>query len=197
MSNNHPYPLPQYTAPKRVWQELELLLEQVDAAMLFEPKELPTYKAPPRIWENIAQELEQKSGSTRIKQSAFRWSAAAAVAAVLAGVWIGRTWGWAPENALSYTTETIYVERSPEKNPAELRALEIVQACCEANANACATEQFSDLRNELEKLENAREKLENALGQYGADETLNIQLSKIERERAAVLKKLVNLSDNV
>lgn len=197
MSNNHPYPLPQYTAPKRVWQELELRLKQVDAPMLFEPKELPTYKASQKIWGNIAQELEQKSSSTRIPKSVFRWSVAAAVAAVLAGVWVGKIWNPEPENELSYTTEIIDIERSPEKNSAELRALEIVQACCEANASACTTEQFGDLRSELEELENAREKLENALGQYGADEALNIQLSKIERERAAVLKKLVNLSDNV
>lgn len=197
MSNNHPYSMPQHSAPKRVWQELELRLEQLDAPMAIEWSALPEHKAPQRTWAIISEELQPRKEAISWKGKAWRWSAAAAVAATIAGVWTFVLPSNAIGNELTYSEEIIEMDEAAQKPHAEQRAMEIVQASCVSNISACSSEEFKNLQNELDELEDAKTKLENALGAYGTNESLSSQLSKIERERAAVLKKMVHLSKEV
>lgn len=75
----------------------------------------------------------------------------------------------------------------------ENEAFELVQNLCREQMPVCEIPEFKTLKTELDELTIAQTELREALGQYADDPQLVSQMVQIERERAAILQKLIQL----
>jgi hypothetical protein len=73
----------------------------------------------------------------------------------------------------------------------ENEAFELVQNLCREQMPVCEIPEFKSLKTELDELTLAQTELREALGQYADDPQLVSQMVQIERERAAILQKLI------
>ena len=196
--------LPIYAAPHFVWSSIEGQLEyseQEKKALVQEIKQLPTYSPPISLWEGIEQELESSSSNTRRLTPVFGLNAwqKYAIAALFMGCLL--TFGVVfYQNATSEGNEKITVAYSEEKYDAtpikedwdeDEAAFAKVEEICQQQAFLCEQPEVKTLKSELDELNEAKLSLKNALGQYGSDETVVAELVAVEKERTAVLKKIM------
>ncbi|MBU6341792.1 MAG: hypothetical protein KGS48_09885 [Bacteroidetes bacterium] len=182
--------LPQYEPPAHIWNELENALETRERLT-----QLPDYQAPDAVWTNIETRLPRitpKSGATR----RLRFLQLA-VAALWIGV-IGITAWWMFEipdqdQTIAQTQEIADPNLFETVQAPEDSAFAIVDKLCENRISACETPAFSALKSELEELSDAKERLRSALGNFNDDPALTEQLVRIELERSAILKQMMQL----
>ncbi len=196
--------LPIYAAPSFVWSSIEEKLEdseQEKKAYDNEIKQLPIYSPPMSLWDGIEQELDSTPKNVRILQPVFglnTWQKYA-IAALFMGCLL--TFGVVfYQNANSVGNEKITIAYSEEKyDPTPIKedwdedeaAFAKVEEICQQQAFICEQPEVKTLKSELDELNEAKQSLKNALGQYGTDETVVAELVAVEKERTAVLKKIM------
>ncbi len=196
--------LPIYTASNVVWSGIEAQLEENEPeikAFEQEIKQLPTYSPPVSLWEGIEQELDTTPMNLSILKPVWglkTWQKYA-IAALFMGCLL--TFGVVfYQNATSVGNEKITVAYSEEKYDAtpikedwdeDEAAFAKVEEICQQQAFLCEQPEVKTLKSELDELNEAKQSLKTALGQYGTDETVVAELVAVEKERTAVLKKIM------
>ena len=64
---------------------------------------------------------------------------------------------------------------------------------CEVKKTLCEQPEFKQLQGELEELTAAKEELNDAIGEFGTDAGLVLQIKEIELERTGILKKMMEM----
>lgn len=194
--------LPQYDPPPELWGEIERALD-ADAALADAAQNLPRYDPPPSVWQQIETRLSRQTRSGRTirrqqwmpKNSKQRqWLAAAAAAGLLLTAW----WYLHPDEPSG--SRITHIRQEPVDAVVQAVIWEpedagfaLLTDLCASRAPVCDEPAFQSLRSELDELTAAKDRLRSALGQYGDDPDLAAQLTKIERERSAVLRQLIQL----
>jgi hypothetical protein len=187
--------LPQYTPPYQSWENIADALDAEDM-LSADVKKLPQYAPPAKVWEAIEQNLEvAQPWSVKRGRLIRALSAAAAVTGILIGAW----WVGTGRAAQASEGEHIVVTQQKldqgivatvhEEDP----AFQMVQTLCQERLPVCEKPEFKALRSELDELTQAKQGLRTALGSYGDDANLSAQLVKIEQERSAVLRQMIQL----
>lgn len=190
--------LPSYSAPDGVWGHLEDALneEAKEAPLQVALRGLPSYEPPTALWDQIETQLPP-TAKVRILPSALRWAglAAAALALLLLARPFWQTTGSqsiAYETTVSYRTETVDARLLNRDWTDDEQAFAQVDELCERHPFLCKLQDITDMRTELQELTLAKEALQTALGNYGTDQHLLKQMTKIELERTQLLKKLLH-----
>jgi hypothetical protein len=196
--------LPIYAAPSMNWKGIEGKLEDSEAkkrALEQEITQLPTYSPPISLWDSIEQELDSVPMNASVLKPVFglkTWQKYA-IAALFMGCLL--TFGVVfYQNATSVGNEKITIAYSEEKYDAtpikedwdeDEAAFAKVEEICQQQAFLCEQPEVKTLKSELDELNEAKQSLKTALGQYGTDETVVAELVAVEKERTAVLKKIM------
>ncbi|MEY4902818.1 MAG: hypothetical protein RLZZ292_633 [Bacteroidota bacterium] len=196
--------LPLYTAPSMIWSSIEGALEDSEEekkAFEQEITQLPTYSPPISLWDSIEQELDSTPMKASVLKPVFGLKAwqKYAIAALFMGCLL--TFGVVfYQNATSVGNEKITIAYSEEKyDPTPIKedwdddeaAFAKVEEICQQQAFLCEQPEVKTLKSELDELNEAKQSLKTALGQYGTDETVVAELVAVEKERTAVLKKIM------
>ncbi len=83
------------------------------------------------------------------------------------------------------------VVREPEDE-----AFQLLEEICRQPAPVCKDPEFIALKAELDELTSAKSELREAMGLYETDTELNEQLTRIERERSELLRRMMMLNTN-
>lgn len=184
--------LPVYDPPPGVWDDVEKSLGGASPKGL---GLLPSYPPPDSVWEKIESELDAEKGKVRPLRRFLPW--AAAVAACLAAV----IWFFQPTTTPESMAAKVSITYSREMvDPALLQrdwkqdeeAFDMIQQLCANSAFTCTNPDMQSLQAELDELTEAKMALEEALGVYGTDLDLIGQLTQIERQRTALLKRMLD-----
>jgi len=173
--------LPNYEPPEAIWMAIDSelnLKEGIEA--------LPQYTPTNELWENINQQLPTK------KTKLFSLKKWAIAATILLGVGIN-FWFYqqSPTTSLSYALETIDPQLLQADWDEDEQLFDEISAICQMKTYSCTVPEFQLLETELEELNEAKSDLKQAIHSFGKDTDLINQLSKIELERTAVLKKMI------
>lgn len=181
--------MPEYSPSDQVWEGIEESLSSPAPTTL--DRLLPAYQPPDRVWEQIEAQLPAPG-------SAFRrllpWiSAAAASAAVLYWFFLAGPLAERPAEmvALTYSKEVVDDALLQRDWQDDEGAFDLVEKMCTASPFTCTNPDMNTLRTELDELTEAKLALEEAIGAYGTDIDLIGQLTEIERQRTALLKKML------
>jgi hypothetical protein len=188
--------LPSYNPPYGLWEDLEMALDTEDQIQ-GDLKKLPQYAAPAKVWEQIDQNLDaEQNRATQLKKGKrfriFEYAAAAAVLGACIGAWWLLAQPNPSEGQISVTQQKLDLEivaTIREEDP----AFTMVQELCQERLPACEKPEFKALKSELDELTLAKQSLRSALGNYGDDANLSAQLVKIEQERSALLRQMIQL----
>ena len=189
--------LREYDPPEELWEKIEAETEvgkdEIFPANLLQS--LPVYDPPETVWAGIEKELHRKPTGRLVR---FGWRRAVAVAASMAFLVVAfwkmgnNTTTVPPDHVdLSFSTETVdpmLLARDWDEDEEVFR--EYLQFC-EAKKFICEQPEFKLLQAELEELTTAKEDLVAAVGAFGTDPALIIQLKEIELERTGILKKMM------
>ena len=141
----------------------------------------------------------KKAVKAKAKRPALRGSiirrfaaAAAVVGLLLASWWLIRP-AQMPDETIAVTQEVVDNQVFATVREPEDEAFQLIQTLCQGSAPVCREPAFLALKNELDELTDAKNELREALGQYGDDRDLTIQLVRIERERSDLLRQLVQM----
>lgn len=190
--------LPQYKAPAMILDSVFQKLNDLEAdnRIVWKTKELPVYAPPSDLWMNIESELpavvpEEK----KIRRIGFKSGlaiAASLLVLVIAGRFVFN----------QNTDEVVSIAFSEEPNAMESISMdwndddEEIQKVVAAFTSSIIVQQSldaDDLLLELEELDTARQDAIEMLSKYGRDATVITQITHIENERSAVVKKMVEL----
>ena len=182
--------LPIYEPPAKIWQGIdnELTLQN-------ELKQLPNHQPPALVWKNIESNLSKSasrtwsSGSTKRILWIKRLSIAAAILLIFGVGW----WQLNPSNAtqLSYAQEKINPQLLIADWDEDTEVLTQIEAICQIKNYVCTAPEFQQLEQELQELDEAKLDLKQAIDNFGKDTQLIAQLSEVELERTAILKKMM------
>lgn len=187
--------LPVYHPPGKVWDQVERAISTPSGNGL---DRLPQYQPPEDLWNRIESHLDTgnatKAGETTLKRL-LPW--AAGIAAAIAGVvWFvngpGSHGSPAESITISYTREMVdpsLLQRDWEQDEA---AFEMIDRMCAGSSFTCTNPDMRSMQVELDELTVAKQAIEDALGKYGADADLIVQLAEIERQRTSLLKQILN-----
>lgn len=189
--------LPRYEAPVSLWGEICLAMD-ADDEFVARLKQLPVYQAPDEIWSNIEAALPEKSEPRKlhIRRSILRWSAAAAIAVLLAATWLliqPRPDDMTAEERITVSRQVFNEEISAAYHEKEDDAFQLVSELCRERAPVCEKPEFLALKTELDELTLAKTELKKAIDRYNDDPGLAAQFVRLERERSAVLKQMIQL----
>lgn len=182
--------LPQYEPPKQNWDYIlaDLDLDAQAPTWKTQLKSLPTYAPPEASWEQIAVELPATSAK-RVRLWT-RWAAAAAVALLLTVGW------WQNQNTetvqLSFSQEVISDHAMPEDWDQDEESIAEVMRTV-ANSPLENPADFDRLKEDLNELNQAKAELLALMETYGRDPKVIREIGEIERQRSAVIKKVVTL----
>ena len=189
--------LPGYQPPETIWDALE---NQLDTDTNSTPGliTLPQYDPAPEIWKNIEAGLErdQEAKNVRSTWKVFNsWKSLAAAATVvlaIASTVFFRQY-FSPEETIAIQEEQVDDIIIKALHEPENPAFEMVQSLCLEQKPVCQQPEFQQLKSELDELTAAKTALKNALGNYGNDPGLVVEMVKIERERSKLLEQIVSL----
>ena len=189
--------LPMHQPPEMVWDGLALELDSDMPAISVLPI-LPQYTPSPDIWKNIEAGLEQDLEAQKARNGweVFRgWKRLAAAAAVLLilvwtvffrqSVFQHETIAVREEQVDDIIQKTLQEPENPVFN--------MVQTICLEHQPVCQQPEFQQLKTELDELTAAKTALKNAIGSYGNDPGLVVEIVKIERERSKILEQMVRM----
>ncbi len=180
--------LPQYDPPEEVWENVRSVLEG-DSALRASLKHLPQYEPPGKIWGGIKKELENKK-----RFLIYRLAAAAAILLIPLGAWWFLNKPVSSERiTISFSQEVVQKRPVLSNEEADREITQMVDGWCEQYDWICTTDEFIYLKNELEDLSQARVRLLKAIGPYDDNPVLITTLSRIERERSEVLRRMASL----
>jgi len=186
--------LPAYLPPDRVWEQVERAISSPSPKGL---DLLPQYQPPGDLWESIESRLDAAlPAKTRVVAIKRFLPWAAAVAAAITGVvWFAKGPGspGSPSESvtITYSRESVdpaLLQRDWEQDEA---AFEMIDRLCAGSAFTCTNPDMRSMQVELDELTEAKQAIENALGKYGGDVDLIVQLAEIERQRTALLKQIL------
>lgn len=191
--------LPGHDAPEMVWPKLEADL-QLQAAIDFNIPLLPEHQPPDWVWDNLNTQI--KSAKPGPKKSVLAriwpmWAAAASICLLLCAVWFLQPSGSGDDMSIRYSEEKVdnvllAVVREPEDE-----AFQLLEEICRQPAPVCKDPEFIALKTELDELTAAKSELREAMGLYETDTELNVQLTRIERERSELLRRMMYLTTNI
>ena len=191
--------LPIYEPPDQIWQgiENELTLQN-------KLKKLPNRQPPALLWRKIEANLVESvsipiaiganSGSTNTgSTSNIRWIKRLSIAAAVLLIFGGGWWELNPSNVtqLSYAQEKINPQLLIADWDEDMDALNQIEAICQTKNYICTAPEFLELEQELQELNEAKLDLKQAIDNFGKDMQLIVQLSEVELERTAILKKMM------
>ncbi len=191
--------LPQYQAPALVWEKVVGTLNdlEVDEQIVLRARALPVYSPPANTWTNIEEELAKPPRKDEVivrrlfplRQLAI---AASLLLLVAVGIYFANNQG-RETMTMAYTTETTPMEDiSIDWNEDEGAIREVVQAFSNS-VIVETTPDADDLLMEMEELDDAKKEAEIMLERYGKDANIITQIAQIEKERTAIVKKMVEL----
>jgi len=194
--------LPEHDAPEMLWPKLEADLH-LQAVIASNIPLLPEHQPPDWVWGNLDAQIHSAKPPSSKKPLLARmwpiWAAAASICFLICAVWLLKPYG-------SEGRDEISIRYSEEKADAVLLALarepedeafQLVEEICRQPAPVCKDPEFIQLKAELNELTSAKSELREAMGLYETNPELNEQLTRIERERSALLRRMMNLSINI
>ncbi len=190
--------LKEHDPPGSVWQGIDREMELGKSGFIPEETlmELPEYDPPSRIWQAIVKQLGPGSETKTLRVG---WRKALAVAASLAILVVAYFAFSNSENAVAAPEEFV-VRYSVEELDDQLfakdwqeddAAFEQYQELCHAKKYVCDHPEFQVLQREFEELSQAVKELELAIGDYGTNADLIVQIKNIELERTDIFKKMM------
>jgi hypothetical protein len=189
--------LPEHDPPGNLWEAIESELEEKAESTFSrqELRELPEYAPPPEVWEKIESKVGENARIVPLRVRRVL-AVAASLALLFAAYW---TMNQAPisgsaetgDFTLSYTTETVDEMLFEHDWNEDESAFEEFKQLCEAKKYICEHPEFQVLKSDLEELTEAKEAVQEAIGSYGTDPELVLQIKEIELERTDVLKKMM------
>jgi len=183
--------LPDYPAPKQIWDRIEPQLEQQDR-LHTAVRELPRYNAPRKVWEQIEKTLDRQPRRPAIYRRILRvssWGVAAMVAGLACCIWWIVSSEPAAVTTIAYTQEVLAAPAADADWQAEDQTFEMVIQ--QINSSPILEEgAVKRLKLEYTELTDARKEVEGMLGRYGNDTSLLQEIARIERERSRVIKQL-------
>lgn len=183
--------LPAYDPPPKVWEEIVRELEE-EKAIRAGLRHLPEYAPPEVCWSQIEEELDRMGSSyRRILFYAARIAAGLLVLAVLWFLLPGQK--DTEQITITYSEEVLSRDLSQAAGAGDEAAFALVEDWCRDYSWICASPEFTNLQKELTDLSSARNRLIEAISPYEENPALRSMLSRIERERSEVLKRMAAL----
>lgn len=184
--------LPDVIPPADLWDAIsaELTFREKEAALHRTIRRLPQYEPPPIVWKEIQTTLTQsRLQRTLHALKPYRWAAAAALIGVTAGLaYLGNT----SQTAVTFlaSTEQAPAGYSIEINDQDQDAIREIGAAFTAYHNQYNDPQGEELIQELNELESASKELRQVLRDYGFDDKLAQELTRVELQRDQVIRKM-------
>ncbi|GAB3924560.1 hypothetical protein [Larkinella terrae] len=187
--------MPEHEPRPDLWDRIDADL-RADAVIDRTLDDLPVFEPQDDAWEQIAGRLE-KPVVRPLWPRSFRWIAAAAVVALVAGIWAV----WQPVSdekvTIAYATETVETEwaATPEPLPSstDQKVETFINEQCAQQIVVCQKPEVKELKQQLRELSNRKMAVEQELLVFGNDPALVQAQIKIENERAEVTKELVRI----
>ncbi|HFA47571.1 MAG TPA: hypothetical protein ENJ95_00980 [Bacteroidetes bacterium] len=189
--------LKEHEPPEFIWDRIDLQLEEAGEELVSKKmlQNLPVHEPPAEVWQNIVKKLNRGRGA---KIVLIGWRKALAVAAslaiLLAAYFTFKTdLPTAPEEAftVTYSTEEMDDNLFAKDWKEDEAAFEEFEELCDVKKYVCEQPEFQSLKDELNELTAAIGDLETAIGQYGTNADLILQIKNIELERTDILKKMM------
>ena len=188
--------LPEYEPPKAVWQEVEMKIDDYDAADI--PSELleklPTHQPPASVWNGIEKGLDETPVRRLVPVRTRRAMAVAASLVLLAATfWLMQSPSTIEGEVgeLAYSTEELDDKLLAADWDEDEDAFSEFLALCKGKEVICEHPEFQQLKSELEELTEAKEDIKSAMGSFGATADFVTQIKEIELERTDLLKKMM------
>lgn len=184
--------LPELTPPTPLWDAIsaELTFREKEAALHRALRRLPEYEPPPAVWQEVNASLNQSPLRKTLRfLKPYRWAAAAAVIGISAGIaYLGNQ----SQTTITYLTST---EQAPAGYSLEMAdqdqdAIHEIGSAFTAYHNQYNDPQGEELIKELNELESASKELRQVLRDYGFDEKLAQELTRVELQRDQVVRKM-------
>ena len=192
--------LPGHDAPEMVWPQLEADLH-LQAAIDSNIPLLPEHQPPDSVWASLDVQISSAKLSPPklvVARMWPIWAAAASICLLFCAVWFMKSSGseGREEMSIRYSEEKadnvlLAVVREPEDE-----AFQLLEEICRQPAPVCKDPEFIALKAELDELTSAKSELREAMGLYETDTELNEQLTRIERERSELLRRMMILNTN-
>lgn len=192
--------LPEYNPLEGLWDSIdERLNDELGAPYSRQDlRELPTHVPADELWGRIEGKLENRGGRIIPMKMRRVLSIAASFALLFAAAfWVfnqneisGKP-GVGEDASISYSTEVVDDMLLIEDWNEDESAFEEFKLLCEAKKYVCEHPEFQILKTDLDELTEAKEAIQEAIGAYGTDPDLVIQIKEIELERTDLLKKMM------
>lgn len=190
--------LREHNPPESIWEninfEMELGPEEIVSRQML--MDLPEHNPPEKVWYAIEKDLKV---GTEAKVVPFRWRKTLAIAASFSLLFaayflLQETVPATVEGQVSdlkYTTETVDVRLTSRDWEEDADDFEVYKQLCNAKQYICEHPEFITLQEEFDELSDAVKELEMAMGNYGTNANLVIQIKEIELERTDIFKKMM------
>ncbi|RRA98872.1 hypothetical protein [Larkinella rosea] len=187
--------LPEHEPRPDLWDRVEADL-RADAVIDRTLDELPVFEPQADAWEQIAGRLE-KPLVRAWWSPVFTWTAAAAIATLIVGLWLILQPVSDEKVTIAYATETVESELGtmPESlvSSADQKVETFINEQCAQQTVVCQKPEVKELKQQLHELSSRKEAVEQELLVFGNDPALVQAQIKLENERAEVTKELVRI----
>ncbi|MGM9507601.1 hypothetical protein ACS5NO_07735 [Larkinella sp. GY13] len=187
--------LPEHEPRPDLWDRIDADL-RADATIDRALDDLPVFDPKADAWEQIAGQLE-KPVVRALWKPLYRWTAAAAVVAVVMGIWLVLQPASDEKVTISYQTEVVETELTvasePLQSAADQKVKRFIDEQCAQQTVVCQKPEVKELKQHLNELSSRKEAVEQELLVFGNDPALVQAQIKIENERAEVTKELVRI----
>lgn len=188
--------LPVHRPPSAIWDGIhaEMDFYERESALRRALRRLPEYAPPPKVWGQIEGALHKPIiRLPRLSTLARTAAAVILLAGIPAALWFSGAKQESERVQYAYAVEKASVPFIPVALPEDEAAIEEVG---EIFSRQHAVFQFPEgarLIGELKELNEAGEELRTVLENYGFDETLSLELTKVELQRNQVIQKMTSL----
>lgn len=186
--------LPEHEPNDGLWDQIETNMQMPETERFPRQflRQLPQYDPPASVWDAIVRETAAE-GKVRFIGWKRVLAVAASLALLLVAYWqLNRTTNLAADAvAVSYSQEEVDPLLVNQNWDEDEDAFQEFLSLCEGKKFVCERPEFKQLQGELEELTQAKNDLKDALGAYGANPELVIQMKEIELERTDLLKKMM------
>jgi len=187
--------LPVHRPPSANWDGIraEMDFYERESALRRALRRLPEYAPPPKVWGQIEGALHKPIIRLPRLSTLSRAAAIILLAGIPAVLWYSGAKHESERVQYAYAVEKASVPFIPVAVPEDEAAIEEVG---EIFSRQHAVFQFPEgarLIGELKELNEAGEELRTVLENYGFDETLSLELTKVELQRNQVIQKITSL----
>lgn len=184
--------LPGHEPPSFLWEKIEFDLEGADESQRMQESlmVLPEYDPPDTVWEGIENNLHPKAKIVKMPIWRRYASIAAIGVIIFATFWMFQT-ETIPEGVLSYSQEEIEDRLLAHDWDEDEDAFQDFMNICETKKFVCETPEFVNLKTEFLELNDAKLALKEAIGAFGTNPDLIIQMKEIELERTDLFKTMI------